>query len=184
MSRQIKKRVILAGKAGSGKDFLRDYMVKEFGLSPDISVTTRPPRKGEVPGVTYKYITDTYYEQLRAENKLFEAVRFNGWGYGTLTHSWENSDVFIMTPSGVSQIPKEERKECFIVYLNIPQSVRKIRLQKRSDADSVDRRIAADEKDFLDFLDFDMTFSDPLFNAHKVSEIILSHINHVELEQF
>jgi guanylate kinase len=43
-------RIILAGKAASGKDYLRDMLIKE-GLKPDVSATTRPMRVGEATGV-------------------------------------------------------------------------------------------------------------------------------------
>ena len=161
-------RIILVGKAASGKDFMREHLVDKCGLTPDISVTTRPPRTGEVDGVTYNFIDDEEFNRIERSGKLFECVRFNGWGYGTLMESWLKSDIFIMTPGGVSQIPEEDRKSCFIVYFDIPVERRRERLIQRSDADQVERRIAADEEDFQDFNDYDLDVVDPLFDPDEL----------------
>jgi guanylate kinase len=158
----MRKRIILCGAAGSGKDYMRDKFVAK-GFKPDVSVTTRPMREGEVNGKTYHYIDKILYSSLHDNGMLYEAVEFNGWKYGTLLKSWQESDIFIMTPSGISQIKPEERKECFIIYLDIPEPIRRERVAKRSDADSVERRIEADRKDFAGFMDYDMRITDPNF---------------------
>lgn len=165
--RKLPLRLILVGKAASGKDYLRDAFTRA-GYKPDISVTTRPMRSNEQEGVSYNFITEDVYEKLVEENKLYEHVRFNGWGYGTLKESWENSDVFIMTPSGIEHIDPSELKDCFIVYFDIDEQIRRERLQQRSDADSVERRIIADNKDFENFQNYDAKISNPDFIADKV----------------
>jgi guanylate kinase len=165
-------RIILAGKAASGKDYLRDMLVKE-GLKPDVSATTRPMRAGEVTGVDYHFITDKQFETARSLGRFYEAVEFNGWQYGTILESWNSSDVFIMTPSGINQISEEDRLNSLVIYLDIPIDVRKTRLMNRSDSDTVDRRIAADEADFKDFTDWDVTFSSEDFGIEAVSEIMV-----------
>lgn len=160
----MNKRIILAGKAASGKDYMRDFLVGEMGLIPDISVTTRPPRNGEKDGLTYHFIDDDEFNHLEQTGKLFEHVRFNGWGYGTSLQSWLESDVFIMTPGGISQLSEEDRLTCFVVYFDIPIERRRERLKQRNDFDSVDRRIECDEIDFNDFGDYDLVIKDPLFD--------------------
>jgi len=68
-----------------------------------------------------------------------------------------------MTPSGVSKLNPSDRKESFIVYFDISYDIRRKRLMDRGDADSVDRRLNADESDFKEFTDFDYSISDPNF---------------------
>lgn len=164
------RRIILVGKAASGKDYMRDFLTEE-GLVPDISVTTRPMRKGEEDGKTYHFVSDKVFDTMEHENEFYECIRFAGKGYGTLLDSWKKSDVFIMTPSGVNQI--QERSECFIVYFDISMDVRRDRLQKRSDWDTVDRRIEADEKDFEGFEDYDYLVEDPKFDPSDIYSKIL-----------
>jgi guanylate kinase len=61
-----------------------------------------------------------------------------------------------MTPHGISHIDPNDRKNTFIMYLDMKLGVRQRRLAQRSDADSVERRLAADDRDFADFKDFDI----------------------------
>jgi len=166
-------RIILIGKAGSGKDYFRDWLSKVEPL--DVSYTTRPPREGEVEDYTYHYVTKNIFMAMKENDAFLEAVDFNGWKYGTSRHNWETKTVFIMTPSGTKCIPEEDRKHCVFVYFDIPMDVRRERLSKRSDADSVERRINADERDFADFKDFDIRIKNPEFDVEKLYTTILTY---------
>jgi dephospho-CoA kinase len=61
-----------------------------------------------------------------------------------------------MTPKGISFLKKEDRKNSIVIYIEANEETRKNRLLERRDADDVERRIKADEKDFNDFNDFDL----------------------------
>lgn len=164
-------RIILIGKAGSGKDYFRDFLKDREEL--DVSYTTRPPREGELKGYTYHFLDKNTFLAMKENDGFLEAVQFNGWYYGTSKHNWDTKTVFIMTPSGTKCIPKEDRANCIFVYFDIPEDIRRERLSKRSDADSVDRRIAADEEDFKDFRDYDIRVTNPKFDVRKLITTIL-----------
>ena len=68
-----------------------------------------------------------------------------------------------MTPSGISNIKKEDRESSFIIYLNPAEEIRRKRLSERRDADSLERRLEADRKDFENFEDFDMVITNENF---------------------
>lgn len=165
------KRIILSGKAASGKDYMRDYL-NNIGLDIEVSYTTRPMRNGEVDGYTYNYVTREAFLNLLHGNNMFEHVEFAGKLYGTSRENWEKCDVFIFTPSGISQIPEDDRNKCLIVYFDIPYNVRKERLKERSDWDSVGRRLTADEKDFDGFCDYDLRVTNPNYDPDALFEII------------
>lgn len=165
--RALKKRIILTSHAAGGKDFLRDEFIAQ-GISADISLASRPMREGEEDGKTYHFVSEYIFKQFINLNAFFEYVCFNGWYYGTTHHCWNNVDVFIMTSSGIAQIPEADRKDCFVIFMDIPKDARIERLLERSDADSMERRVLADEKDFEGFDDYDMIIKQPLFNAVDV----------------
>lgn len=170
----MKKKIILVGKAASGKDHLRSMLI-DRGLKPDISATTRPPRKGEVDGIAYHFLTHEQFNALESEDELFEKVEFNGWRYGTLRKSWENSNVFIMTPSGLSQLSEHHRKQCFVVYLDIDIVKRRERMLMRGgDKAEITRRLMADETDFSGFSDYDLRVSDDGFGTELVNTLLFS----------
>lgn len=164
------RRIIAVGKAGSGKDFFRDFMSNQVLV--DVSYTTRPPRDGEVEGYTYNYVTATEFNNLLLGGHLHEYVEFNGWQYATGTESWYQSEFFIMTPSGISQISREDRKKCTIVFFDMDVNVRRARLEKRSDADKVTRRLVADDIDFGAFQDFDIRVTNPEYNVNELFSLI------------
>jgi len=156
----MKKRLIIVGKGGSGKDHLRKILVDE-GFRYCISHTTRPIREGEENGKDYWFINSSQLPSMAEE--FYEAVYFNNWFYGTSNKEFYTSNLFIMTPKGITKLKPEDRKESVIVYLNIDEETRKKRLEERRDADDVKRRLEADFQDFHDFTDFDFEIKNPSF---------------------
>jgi guanylate kinase len=168
--RKLGKRIIICGHGASGKDFLASKFV-EKGFTKSISKTTRPMRSGEVPGLTYKFVSHNDFLNSVEKKEFFEYTNFNGWYYGTTNKSWNNSDIFIMTPRGVKNIPDNDREDCFIIFIDIPRDVRESRISERSDVDSITRRLLADDKDFKNFNDYNYRESNPNFNADNLVEI-------------
>lgn len=169
------KRIILVGHAASGKDHLADRFI-ERGFRKDVSLTTRPIRaNGEVDGLTYHYVSEEQFMRHISDNKFYENVLHNNWRYGTLKTSWDTSDVFIMTPSGVASIDPDDRKDCTIVFIEIPEHIRRERMKLRSDADKTERRLEADKKDFKGFIDYDYRIKNPSFGADIWINIISRH---------
>ena len=161
------KKIILVGKGGSGKDYLRNTL-KNFNLKISVSSTTRPPRVNEVDGWSYNFVTDIN------EEDYIELQSFNGWQYGTTKENWNMCDVFIMTPSGINSLPAEERKKSFVVYLDIEEDIREYRMSKRgNNADSIERRLEADKRDFKNYYNFDFVIREPYFCAETISGEII-----------
>ena len=157
------KRIILVGKAASGKDHLRKRF-ESRGFKYSISYTTRPPREGEVDGKDYFFITEDQATKMVESNMFYEYAYFNGWLYGKTVEQFYTDDLFIMTPSGVSNIKPEDRTSSFIIYTDIEMSIRMTRLTNRNmPGDSMDRRIQADEVDFMGFDDYDLKVTNPNF---------------------
>ena len=156
----MKKRLIIVGKGGSGKDHLRKMLV-EKGFRYCISHTTRPKREGEENGKDYWFIQSSQLPFL--VEKFYEGVYFNHWFYGTSFDEFYSSNLFIMTPKGIAKLKPEDRVESIVLYLNIDEETRKKRLEERRDSDDVKRRLEADFHDFSDFTDFDYEIKDPNF---------------------
>ena len=165
----MNKRVIIVGKGGSGKDHLRKSL-SEMGYKYCVSHTSRPSREGEEDGVDYFFVTiEKVSDPDFLEKNFYEWVTFNGWFYGTSVSEFKQSDLLIMTPSGVEKLRHEDREDSHIIYLDIPEDIRRQRLLSRRDADDVERRLAADQADFLNFNDYDEQITDPFFNLKNLS---------------
>lgn len=172
---KLKKRIILVGRSASGKDFFKNFLV-EKGYIPSISYTTRHKRKGEVDGETYHFISDEDFMWMVENDQFFEHKHFNHWSYGTSTHDWSMSEVFIFTPSGISDLSKSELNDSVLVYFDIPVDVRLNRMEERSDADSISRRLSSDNTDFKNFNEFDIRVKNPNFNPEELLRLIIRYI--------
>lgn len=170
------KRIILVGKAASGKDHARK-LIMNAGGNYAVSYTTRPPREGEENGKDYFFISAEEFEWMINKDKFYEYVEFNGWYYGTTNKQMSEDDTFIMTPLGLSHLSKEDRSESLVVYFDIPEDIRKERmLARQGDADSVDRRLVADEADFKTYNDYDIIINDPNYTDEYILGIFQSRI--------
>jgi guanylate kinase len=167
-----KKRIILAGKGGSGKDHLRNLLV-EKGFKYCISFTTRPKRPTEIEGEDYFFIDENEFKEMIDKDSFIEYVNFNQWYYGTPKDQFQSSNVLIMTPSGIFKLSDEDRMQSFILFIDIDQETRRNRLSQRRDADAVERRIEADEKDFFEFSDYDAKIIDPNFTLENINELLI-----------
>lgn len=157
-------KIILVGKAASGKDHMRK-LLENRGFIYGVSFTTRPPREGEIHGKDYYFLSVEDFEAKIKEDYWYEYVKFNGWYYGTSKEQfYKTCNLFIMTPAGISHISTKDRQDCTIIYIDIPLKIRIDRLNNRNmPGDSLNRRIAADEKDFEHFKDFDIRINNHNF---------------------
>jgi len=75
---------IVSGPSGAGKGTLVSEILR---LVPDawvsVSVTTRAPRPGEIPGEHYFFISDEEFDDLVASEGLLEWAEVHGNRYGT-----------------------------------------------------------------------------------------------------
>jgi guanylate kinase len=175
------EKCILIGPSGSGKDYLMRKLV-EKGLRGCLKTTTRPPRKFEKNGISYDFINNENFINSINENKFLSYQTFNVtpedrnpevWYYGITNEEFEKSQVIIMTPGEFNDISPEQRKDCFVVYLDIDREVRESRLNNREDKnDSIKRRLDADEIDFQNFNDYDLKITDPDFNADDIYDLM------------
>jgi guanylate kinase len=148
-------KIILVGKAASGKDHLKNRL-RERGFKAGISHTTRKPRNGEVDGVDYHFISEFEFIEMVGNDKFIEHMDFNGGFYGQTKEDFDNADVMIMSKDGLDILPKEYRDQAMVIYLDIDRKSRIERLNNRNDTnDTLLRRLDADDLQFEKFEDFD-----------------------------
>lgn len=170
------EKIIVVGQSGSGKDHLLRGLIK-MGLKYHPKITTRPRRKLESQGIEYDFMTNEYFQELMESNKIKVYQHFvineSDWYYAIDNNNFNDNQLFIMTPHEISTLSQEDRKKCFIVFLDISESVRRNRITKRNDNnDSINRRIEADKEDFKNFTDYDLRITDPDFDVDMVYELM------------
>ena len=162
----MKKKLIIIGKAASGKDFLQKQLVSN-GWIPLRQYTTRPKRPREV-GNEYHFVSEEEFDSI--SHKLCSVQNFNGWKYGYDIDEALASDVMIFSPVNYFSLIFESdfKDKCrsllyhsTLVYIDIDEETRRKRLSCRyiggNEDDSIERRIQADDEDFkpFDIIDWD-----------------------------
>jgi guanylate kinase len=84
---QIQRRgflLVLSSPSGAGKTTItRRLVAGDPGLALSVSVTTRPPRLGEVEGRDYYFIERRRFDEMVAQGELLEHATVFGHCYGT-----------------------------------------------------------------------------------------------------
>ena len=76
--------LVLSSPSGAGKTTLsRRLLAADDDITMSVSVTTRPPREGEVDGKDYHFISVAQFERMRAGGELLESARVFDNYYGT-----------------------------------------------------------------------------------------------------
>lgn len=75
---------VLSGPSGVGKDAVLARL-KALGLPLHfvVTATTRPPRPGEVNGISYHFWSPEHFARMLAESQLLESAEVHGYRYGT-----------------------------------------------------------------------------------------------------
>lgn len=77
--------IIMSGPSGVGKGTVRRLVMadKSLNLAYSVSMTTRPRREHETPGVDYFYVTKEEFQKTLDEDGFLEHAQFVGNYYGT-----------------------------------------------------------------------------------------------------
>ena len=80
----VRRLTVLSGPSGVGKStVVAEIRRAHPSVWLSVSVTTRPPRPGEVHGLQYFFVDDAGFDRLVAEGELLEWAEFAGNRYGT-----------------------------------------------------------------------------------------------------
>ena len=180
--------LVLMGKASSGKDIVKDILIKEHGFHGITTFTTRPMREGEIPNVTYHYISDEEFAKKIDEGFFFFFFKFkvaeNTWYYGTAKNdlvSTDNKTVIILTPHGVRDILKYNINPVIIyLYSNI-DTIKKRLYMRNDNNDKAEDRIKRDAKDFkyADLLANKIVYNNDGANINEVVDNVITQYRKV-----
>ncbi|MBQ8660855.1 MAG: guanylate kinase [Alphaproteobacteria bacterium] len=125
---------IIEAPSGTGKGTVAKEILKnDSNIKWSVSVTTRPPRPGEVDGVDYYFVTDEQYNEFLKQDAFYEYVDSQyGARYGTLRSEVDSfinvgQDVlFDMDWAGCRQMRKKAGDDVVTIYL-LPPSIKELR---------------------------------------------------------
>ena len=75
---------ILSSPSGAGKTTVARRLLEEDGaIAMSVSVTTRPPRPGEIDGRDYHFVDEAEFQRMVADGEMLEWAQVFGNHYGT-----------------------------------------------------------------------------------------------------
>lgn len=137
--------VILSGVAGAGKDTVKKEVVKRLDYVDTFpTVTSRPMRPGDIPGVTYIFVTEEQFKEMIKNNELYEYDIHHNNYYGVakkpLQEKVSEGKVAIrdVDVNGTENLVKQlsDTMKIITIFLKVPKEELRRRLEERVDKPS------------------------------------------------
>jgi len=83
--------VVISAPSGAGKTSIIDGILEKnkHDYQYSVSATSRPPRKGEINGIDYYFITEEEFKRKIENNEFIEWAQVHNYYYGTLREKVE-----------------------------------------------------------------------------------------------
>ena len=129
--------IIISAPSGAGKTTLAKRLLQMSSFAYSVSFTTRPPRKNEIEGVDYYFLSNEEFQKMVDDGKFVEWARVHGQLYGTSIDLLDNAietkkDVVLeVDVKGGIEIKKKYPKAVLIFLLPPSWQELEKRLNKR-----------------------------------------------------
>ena len=180
------KLIIFAAPSGAGKSSLIKKIIEisEEKLELSVSATTRAPRKGEIHGKDYFFISDNEFNKLKDKDAFIECANVHGNQYGTLksfVHEKLEEGISVILDidvQGFAQIRETIRDmvSIFIIPPSLDELKNRLTLRGLDTNDAIEKRLlnALEELKHAESFDY-IVLNDNFDNAiDQLSSIIFS----------
>ena len=124
--------LVLSSPSGAGKSTIsRAVLDREGNIALSVSLTTRPPRKGEVDGRDYTFVDDAAFRAMVERDGFLEHAEVFGHRYGTPRAPVEaaleegRDMLFDIDWQGAQQIAEKARTDLVGVFV-LPPSIEEL----------------------------------------------------------
>ena len=168
MNSKIARRglmLVLSSPSGAGKTTIsRRLLDRDPGITLSVSVTTRPMRPGEQPGVHYYFVDMPEFERMAGQGELLEHARVFGNCYGTPRNAVETAlsagrDVlFDIDWQGMQQLAANARADLVSVFVLPPSGTeleRRLHTRAQDSAEVIAQRMAEASDEISHWAEYD-----------------------------
>jgi len=141
--------LVLSSPSGAGKTTISRLLLEQDpDITMSVSVTTRPPRPGEVEGKDYYFVDHARFDRMVEEGALLEHARVFGNMYGTPSQPVfaaleAGRDVlFDIDWQGTQQLSGKARTDVVRIFI-LPPSTEELEKRLRTRAQDSDEVVAA-----------------------------------------
>ena len=176
--------LVISGPSGSGKGTILQQAAEQNGnLRFSVSATTRKPRPGEIPDVSYFYKTREEFEEMIASGEILEWDEFCCNRYGTpktpLAKAIESGvdvimDVTVPGAMAVKRAFPEDSVSVFILPPSLEELERRLRGRNTETEEEITRRLGRAEAEMAqqDSFDYRLVNDDIDGAAARLLEIL------------
>ena len=186
---------IIAAPSGCGKTSLVKALLKNSkNLAVSVSHTTRKPRKGEIDGENYHFVSNETFEQMISNNDFLEYAEVFGNMYGTAkTNIYEKLDsniniILEIDWQGARQVRQNMPEVISIFILPPSKNVLLERLTTRGQDDkaTISERMENSEKEMSHYNEFDYLIINNQFDSalNNLKAIIDDFGNNIKNNEF
>lgn len=142
--------IVVSGPSGVGKGTLVKKLLKEVdNIYLSVSVTTRNPRKGEIDGKHYKFITYNEFINMVRNDGFLEYAKYNSNYYGTPKKEVDdmlnkgNSVILEIDVQGAFRV-KDKYKEAQTIFIMPPcveDLYKRLRCRNTETKEEIEKRV-------------------------------------------
>lgn len=168
--------LVISSPSGAGKTTLARRLAGEFELHFSVSYTTRQPRKDEVQGKDYHFVSRERFAQMVEGHEFAEWAMVHGNQYGTSMATVNSSladgmdCLFDIDYQGGRQIRRlwpAESVLCFILPPSMGELERRLRQRATDSNDVIERRLATAHEELTHYGEYDyLVVNDNLDQAY------------------
>ena len=157
--------MVVCAPSGSGKTSIcRAYMRRDDHARYSISLTTRPPRAGEIHGEDYKFVTEEEFAEAIEKDKLVEYEKVHDWMYGTPKSEIEDAiangdrlliDIDVKGGIEIKSKYPEDTLTIFIKPPSVEELKKRLRGRGSESEEKIERRLERYELELSKANDFD-----------------------------
>jgi guanylate kinase len=157
--------LVLSSPSGAGKTTLsRRLLASDDAIDLSTSVTTRPPRPGEIDGRDYHFIDRARFDAMVAGGELLEWAQVFGNFYGTplgpvaKTLSSGRDVMFDIDWQGTQQLREKGRADLVSVFVlppSIPDLERRLKSRAQDTPDVIRSRMAKASDEMSHWAEYD-----------------------------
>lgn len=157
--------LVLSSPSGAGKTTIsRLLLQRDPKLVMSVSVTTRPQRPGETPGVDYTFLDKAKFQSMIGADELLESAEVFGNFYGTPRRPVEQAlaagkDIlFDIDWQGTQQLAQRARADLVSVFILPPTTdelERRLRGRAQDPPDVVNARMAKASDEMSHWAEYD-----------------------------
>jgi len=174
--------LIVSGPSGSGKSTLVQKMLELPGLMLSVSCTTRPPRKTEVAGKWYNFLSEAEFQGMVARGEFLEYAQVFGknW-YGTPLKSLDEARVqhkdLVLEIDVQGALQAKQKLPAAVAIFVLPPSrqdlERRIRERGQDSEEEIHRRLECARQEILNYRAYDfVVINDDLARAGREVQAI------------